>query len=99
MFWKKKSVPGTLGVALEDLQQLLQSTAIKATINGNTLLARHEKYRSSADVVVAGWRSAACQTAAMAAEESHVGGLLATCKQGLRETSCSGPRDTHAVRR
>jgi hypothetical protein len=42
LFWKKKSDSNPLGVPLGDLLLMLQPTSIKASLEGSTLVARHE---------------------------------------------------------
>ena len=51
MFWNKKSDPNPLGVPLGDLMLMLQPTSIKASIEGNALIARHEHYKIRIEVV------------------------------------------------
>ena len=51
MFWNKKPGPNPLGVSLGDLLPMLQPTSIKASLKGNTLVARHEHYTIRIDVV------------------------------------------------
>jgi len=51
MFWNKKTDPTPLGVALGDLLLMLGSTSIKASIEGNALIARHEHYKIRIEVV------------------------------------------------
>jgi hypothetical protein len=51
MFWNKKSDPNPLGVALDDLKMMLEPTSIKASIEGNTLIAQHEHYKIRLEVV------------------------------------------------
>ncbi len=51
MFWKKKIDPNPLGVALGDLQLMLQPTSIKATLAENALLAQHEHYTTRVEVL------------------------------------------------
>lgn len=51
MFWKKKADPNPLGVALGDLVIMLQQTSIKASIEGNALIAWHEHYKIRIEVV------------------------------------------------
>ena len=51
MFWNKKSDPNPLGVALGDLKMMLEPTSIKASIEGNTLIAQHEHYKIRLEVV------------------------------------------------
>ena len=42
MFWKKKSDPNPLGVPLGDLVLMLSTGTIRASIEGNALLAKHD---------------------------------------------------------
>ena len=51
MFWNKKSNPNPMGVALGDLKMMLESTSIKASIEGNALIAQHENYKIRVEVV------------------------------------------------
>jgi hypothetical protein len=51
MFGKKKSDPSPLGILLDDLLLVLQPTSIKATLDGNTLVARHEHYTIRTEIV------------------------------------------------
>jgi hypothetical protein len=51
MFWNKKVDSNPLGVALGDLLLMLQPTSIKASIEGNALIARHEHYKIRIEVV------------------------------------------------
>jgi hypothetical protein len=51
MFGKKKSDPSPLGVPLGDLLLVLQPTSIKASLDGDTLVARHEHYTIRTEVV------------------------------------------------
>ena len=51
MFWNKKNDPNPLGVALGDLKVMLEPTSIKASIEGNALIARHEHYKIRVEVV------------------------------------------------
>lgn len=51
MFWNKKEESQPLGVALGDLMVMLQQTSIKATMQGNTLTARHEHYTIRVEVI------------------------------------------------
>jgi hypothetical protein len=51
MFWNKKLAPDLLGVPLGELQPMLSSTSIKTSLQGNTLLARHEHYTIRVEVV------------------------------------------------
>lgn len=53
MFWNKKPHTDTnpLGVPLGDLLAMLEPTSIKASIEGNTLTARHEHYTIRMEVV------------------------------------------------
>lgn len=53
MFWKKNSDPAPLGVRLDQIQAILSATSIKASLKGNTLLARHEHYTVRIEVVPA----------------------------------------------
>lgn len=50
-FGKQKSDSSPLGVRLGDLLQMLAPTTIKANIVGNTLIAQHEHYRVTVEVV------------------------------------------------
>src|SRR5271165_7161155 len=50
MFWRKKSDPNPLGVPLGDLLLMLQPTSIKASLEGSTLVARHEHYTTRIEV-------------------------------------------------
>ncbi len=51
MFWKKKANPNPLGVPLGDLLAMLEPTSIKASIEGSTLIARHEHYMMRIEVL------------------------------------------------
>ena len=51
MFWNKKSDPNPMGVALGDLKMMLEPTSIKASIEGNALIAQHEHYKIRVEVV------------------------------------------------
>lgn len=51
MFLNRKSDPNPLGVPLGDLLLMLQPTSIKASLEGNTLLARHEHHTMRVEVV------------------------------------------------
>jgi hypothetical protein len=51
MFWKKKSDPNPLGVPLGDLALMLSTGTIKASIEGNALLAKHDHYTTRVEVV------------------------------------------------
>ena len=51
MFWKKKSDPNPLGVPLGDLALMLSTGTIKASIDGNALLAKHDHYTTRVEVV------------------------------------------------
>ena len=51
MFWKKKANPNPLGVPLGDLLAMLEPTSIKASIEGSTLIARHEHYTMRIEVL------------------------------------------------
>jgi hypothetical protein len=51
MFWNKKSDPSPFGVALGDLLLMLQPTSIRASIEGNALIARHEHYTIRIEVI------------------------------------------------
>ena len=51
MFWSKKANPNPLGVALGDLQLMLQPTSIKASLEGDALIAQHEHYKIRIEVV------------------------------------------------
>lgn len=53
MFWKKKGNPNPLGVPLGDLAAMLEPTSIRASIEGSTLVARHEHYTVRVEVVPA----------------------------------------------
>ena len=55
MFWNKKTHTDTnpLGVPLGDLLAMLEPTSIKASIEGNTLTARHEHYTIRIEVIAA----------------------------------------------
>jgi hypothetical protein len=51
MFWNKKSNPNPMGVSLGDLILMLQPTSIKASLEGNALIAQHEHYKIRIEVV------------------------------------------------
>lgn len=51
MFWKKKPNAGLRGVPLDDLLAILAPTSIKAGIQDNALIARHDNYVVRIDVV------------------------------------------------
>jgi len=51
MFSNKKRGPNPMGVSLGELFAILAKTSIKATLNENTLLARHDNYTVCLDVV------------------------------------------------
>ena len=51
MYWNKKSDPNPMGVALGDLKMMLEPTSIKASIEGNALIAQHEHYKIRVEVV------------------------------------------------
>ncbi|MDM0113940.1 hypothetical protein QTI66_17430 [Variovorax sp. J22R133] len=51
MNWFKKADPNPLGVPLSDLLLMLEPTSIKASLSGNTLIARHEHYSVRIEVV------------------------------------------------
>jgi len=51
MFWSKTVDPNPLGVPLGDLLQMLKPTTIKAHIEGNVLIAKHEHYTTRVEVV------------------------------------------------
>ncbi|GAB4040363.1 MAG: hypothetical protein Fur0014_10820 [Rubrivivax sp.] len=56
MFWSKKAEAKPLGVPLGDLQALLAPTSIRAKVDGNTLIARHEHCAVRVEVVPPGHR-------------------------------------------
>lgn len=51
MFWNKKIVSDPLGIPLQDLMMCLKPTTIKASIENNVLIARHEKYITRIEVI------------------------------------------------
>jgi hypothetical protein len=51
MFWKKKSDPSPPGVPIDDLALMLSTGTIKASIEGNSLLAKHDHYTTHVEVV------------------------------------------------
>ena len=51
MFWSRKPDSNPLGVPLGDLMSMLEPTSIKATLQDNVLLARHEHYTIRIEVV------------------------------------------------
>ena len=51
MFWTKKANPKPRGVALDDLLLMLKPTSIKATLEGDSLIAQHEHYKMRLDVI------------------------------------------------
>ena len=53
MFWKNKGKAKPLGVPLGDLIKLLEPTSIEASVDNETLLARHEHYEMRLEVTPA----------------------------------------------
>ena len=51
MLWNNKPDPNLLGVPLGDLLPMLEPTSIKGSLEGNTLIARHEHYKIRVAVV------------------------------------------------
>lgn len=51
MFWNKRIDSNPLGVPLGDLLSMLQATSIKAILQDNALIAKHEHYTVRIDVI------------------------------------------------
>jgi len=51
MFWSKKPDPKPLGVHLDDLLLMLKPTSIKASRDGNAIIARHEHFTTRVEVI------------------------------------------------
>jgi hypothetical protein len=51
MFRKRHAATNPLGVELGDLLELLEPTSVKASLEGNTLTARHERYTVRVEVL------------------------------------------------